>query len=185
MKVLKALILTLAIAVTAIQNSTAAILDSEIVNKNMESKPVSSTCTKAILKNGIVIPHVTLPVVTISAKRPVKNALPAVKSGNQYLPVVNLPEVIITAPVPCEKLYAAVIKQNQVIAVINLPVVEITAQAGENNFISEVNYSGLKSNLIGNFAGDKSVFILCCSEAVLNRMLDIIKEAGMKKLYFR
>lgn len=58
-------------------------------------KELKGDVTKAIFYNGKVMPHVILPEVTISAKRPVKHLESAIIYNGKVIPSIALPEVVI------------------------------------------------------------------------------------------
>ena len=121
--------------------SHAVIFGSEITSKNSSSD--KRIVTKAILKNGKVIPQVTLPVVTIFAERNTNTIVSAKKKGNSSTPVFDLPEVVITAERK-NGIYKIrnIASKNGLMPVVDLPEVVIIAERICNKDVALIKING-------------------------------------------
>ncbi len=142
MRTLKNLSLTLFLIVLTSFATYSAILVKESFSSNASKKMGCGNTkskrqfTHATVLNGKIVPQVTLPVVTISAKRNTKNIFSTIQKGKTRIAVVNLPEVLVVSErdkAHCS-LNTARIKNERII-VVNLPEVTIVAhRVSQNSF---------------------------------------------------
>jgi hypothetical protein len=135
MRTLKNLSLTLLLIVLTSFVTYSAILVTEsfgstpAVKKSSYDVKGKGQFVHATIHNGKVIPRVSLPVVTITAKRNTKNMFATAEKGKSIIAVVNLPEIVITSMKKNTnyKLYAACAKDRN-LPVVDLPEVLIVAE---------------------------------------------------------
>ncbi len=130
-KILAALILFLTLSATI----NASVMSPEAVpGVIFEEK---NNIVKTVIRNGVYIPVVELPVIEITGKK--KSPLTGiVKINGINRLVVTLPEVEISFTNPGVKQVRAFYRNGEIIATINLPVIEIRSDFSYKNLVNSV-----------------------------------------------